>query len=76
MGGTEADALLPKVQGALVRLQQTEQDVHQGGFAGPVLSQDRMDLACLNLEVHVVEGQHAGETLRDAPGREDGFRGS
>src|SRR2546422_1109968 len=76
VGGTEADPLLPKVQGALVRLQQAEQDVHQGGFAGPVLAQDRMDLACLNLEVYVVEGEHPGETLRDAPGREDGFRGS
>src|SRR3989475_1413933 len=76
VGGTEADALLPKVQGAFVCLQQTEKDVNKSGYAGSVLAQYLMSLSCLHLECHYVEGEHAGETLRDAPGREDGFRGS
>src|SRR3972149_3834547 len=64
----------PRVQCPLVGLHQPEQDVHQRGLACPVLTQDRVDIARLDLEVHVVEGEHPREALRDAPGREDGFR--
>ena len=61
----------PRVRGFL-NLRGARREVealcHRYGFT--------VDLARLNLDVHVVEGEYPGEALRDAPGREDGFRGS
>ena len=45
---------------------ETVEDLHQGGLAGAVLAQQRMHFARLDIEVDMVAGQHAGETLDDA----------
>ena len=50
---------------ALVRLQQPEQDVHQRRLAGAVLADDRVDLAALDGEVHILVGDERAEPLGD-----------
>ena len=51
---------------ALVRYGQAIEDVHEGGLAGAVLSQQRMDLPRPQIEVDVIVGHDAGIALRDA----------
>ena len=41
-------------------------NLHQGGFAGAVLAQERMHLACFDIKIDMVAGQDARETLDDA----------
>ena len=41
------------------------QDVHQGGLAGPVLTQQGVNLSLFKLEVDVIVGQNAGEAFGD-----------
>ena len=69
------DPPVEHLQGAFVGLHQAEEDVHQGGLAGAVLAQDRMNLARIDIKIHMVKSQHPGVALGDAPGGEDGFRG-
>ena len=52
----------------------TEQDVHERGLAGPVLAQQRQDLARAELEADLVVGDQIAEALGDACQAED--RGS
>ena len=42
------DGLSIQVDTAFIRLNKTEQNLHQGGFAGPVFSYQRMDLSFQN----------------------------
>jgi hypothetical protein len=48
-------------EGAPVRLQQTVQDVYQGGFAGAVFAYQGMNLPLRHVEVHIVIGQNQGK---------------
>ena len=48
------------------------EDLHQGGFAGPVLADDRQHLAGCERERHAVQGEHAGELLARAGDFESG----
>ncbi len=58
---------------ALVRRQQAVEHRHQGGLAGPVLPDQRVDLAGREPQVRAVVGDDVAETLDDAghlhPGR-------
>ena len=47
---------------ALVRAGEPVEDVHQGRLAGPVLAEERVDLAGPDLEVDVVVGDHARDS--------------
>jgi hypothetical protein len=42
---------------------QARENVHQGGLPGTVLAQQRVNLADPELEIHLVIGNHAGETF-------------
>ena len=53
------------LDGALLRPVQAEENAHQRGLAGAVLSQKRVDLTFLQLERNVVVGNDAGEPLGD-----------
>ncbi len=65
--------LLPVEQDlALVRAREPVQDVHQGGLAGAVLAEQRVDLARPDLEVDAVVGDDARISLRDATHLERG----
>jgi len=43
-----------------------EEKIHERGFAGPVLAQDGMDLARLDVEIDAVERGERAESLREA----------
>ena len=58
---------------ALVGPVEPGEDVHQGALAGAVLAEQRVDLAGPQVEVDVVVGEDARETLDD-PARLDGER--
>ena len=49
-----------------IRLQRAVEDFHQRRFAGAVLAQQRMDLACANGEVDTVVRNRAAKALDDA----------
>ena len=51
---------------ALIGYGQSVQDVHEGGLAGAVLSEQGVDLARPQIEVDVVVGHDARIALRDA----------
>ena len=59
--------------GALVGAQQTQQHPDGGGLAGAVGPQEAVDLAGCDLEVEVVERDHAPESLGEGGGVDDGF---
>jgi hypothetical protein len=46
----------------------------EGGLARSVLAHQRVDLACAEGEVDVVEREDSGEADGDAPHRDDGWR--
>ncbi len=50
------------------------QDADEGGLAGPVLAEQHVDLARAQVEVHAVEGDHAGVGLADPAQAEEGDR--
>src|SRR5699024_10114669 len=71
----EADGAAAEVDLALVaagRLHAGEH-LHEGGLAGAVLAADPVDLALVDRERDVLQGDHAGESLGDGPHLEDGF---
>ena len=72
---SENDSLAVNVDLAFVRLQQPEQDAHQGGFAGPVFAEDCMDLARADLEIYGVIRDDPRESLCDPPCLEDRLAG-
>ena len=65
-GLVDRDRLAVEEDLALVRAGEPVEDVHQGRLAGPVLAEQRVDLARAHVEVDVVVGDHAGIALRDA----------
>ncbi len=66
-GRVEGHLLPVNVDLAFVGLEQPEQDLHQGGLAGAVLTQDGVDLTGSDLKVDVVIGDDPGESLGDSP---------
>ena len=50
---------------SLLRLIQAEQNTHEGGFAGSVFSQQRVDFALFNLQRHIVVGFKAAKPFCD-----------
>src|SRR5260370_42621092 len=48
-----------------MRLIESSEDLHQRGLAGPVLAKQRYDLTGIDLEVNVIEGHDARESLCD-----------
>ena len=54
-------------------LQRTVDDLHQGGFAGAVLSQERMDFTGPEPEGHSVVGREVAKALDDVLGFEKVF---
>ncbi|BFP52681.1 hypothetical protein SCMC78_24880 [Streptomyces sp. CMC78] len=62
----ERDLLAVDRDGALVRLLHAVEDLHQGGLAGAVLTDERVDRALADDDVDVVVGDDAGEALGDA----------
>ncbi len=51
---------------AFILLIGSGQNLDQRGFAGAVFSNETMNLAFLNNNVHIVERLHSGECLSDA----------
>ena len=51
---------------ALLRLVETVEDVHEGGFAGAVLAQEGVDLARLDGHIDVIVRRERPEALRDS----------
>lgn len=51
---------------ALVRLVDPGQGLHDGRFPGPVLADQRGDLARVKVDLHPIQRPHAGECLDDA----------
>ena len=68
----DRDGLAVQQDLTLVRLGEAVEDVHQGRLAGPVLAEQRVDLARTYLQVDVVVGEHARIALRDAAHLERG----
>ena len=64
--------LAPHADAAAVRRVHAVEHPHQSRLAGPVLADQRMDLARPELEVDLVVGQHAREALGDALERDEG----
>ena len=50
---------------AAVRLKNSVDHIHQGGFSGPVLSRDCMDLAAAQLEIHSAQRLDGAEGLAE-----------
>ena len=71
-GLVDRDGLAVEQDLALVRLGEPVEDVHQGRLAGPVLAEQRVDLARRDVQVDVVVGDHARIALRDATHLERG----
>jgi hypothetical protein len=51
---------------AFIRLVQAIQDVHQGGFARAILSEQGVDLAMFQRQVDVIIGEHARKPFCDS----------
>ena len=49
---------------SLLRLVQAEENAHEGGFSGAVLTEQRMDLTSFELERYIVISNDARETFR------------
>src|SRR5207248_8364788 len=43
------------------------ENLHQGGFAGPILAEQHVDVASLERQIDAIEGDHTRERLADAP---------
>ena len=70
--GVDRDRLAVEQDLALVRVVEPVEDVHQRRLAGPVLPEQRMDLAALELEVDRVVRDQRAEALRDPAQLEGG----
>ena len=65
------------LDGALVGREEPARDPEQRRLPGPVLPDERVDLACAAVHAHLAYGLHRAEALGDAAQREhDGGRGS
>ena len=62
---SELDLLALELEGAGVGRVDAGDDLHQRRLAGAVLAHQRVHMAALQAELHVVERQHAGERLAD-----------
>ena len=62
----------PRKASGLADHRHPEQDVHEGGLAGAVLSDQRVDLPGLEVEVHLRQDAVPVEVLRDGRKLEDG----
>ena len=63
----DADRLAVEEDGALVRLVDAPEDLHQGGLARAVLPAEGHHLAPADLQIDPIQGHHAGESLGDSP---------
>ena len=52
----------------LVRLQEPEQDIHQGGFSSAILSENSVDFTRFHFKIDMIIGDDAGKYLGDPPG--------
>ena len=66
-GGFKLHRLAGHVDLAFVRLVLPEEDFHQRGFAGAVLTQDGVNFPRPDRKVDPVIGQHRAESLGDSP---------
>ena len=73
--GREADGAAAVVDLALVAASRLDagEHLHERGLAGAVLAADRVDLALVDRQGHVLEGDDAGKSLGDGPHLEDVF---
>ena len=76
-GGMEGDGLAVQDDLSLVGLQYAAQDVHQRGFAGAVVAQQRADFSCLQAEIHLPQHVVGAEGFDDSlHGKVHGFTSS
>ncbi len=68
----DLDLLTVEQDLAFVGPREAVQDVHQCGFAGAVLAEERVDLPSTNVQADVVVGDHPGIALGDPPHLERG----
>jgi hypothetical protein len=64
-GAVEDDRLTIEDDLAAVRLIDPREDLHQGAFAGAVLSDEPEDFAGMDFEADVLQSEHAWEALGD-----------
>jgi hypothetical protein len=65
VGAFDLDGLSVDHDASTVRTIEPIQDVHQRRLAGPVLAEQRMDLAGAYIEAHIVVGDDVPEPPRD-----------
>ena len=64
LSAIEARRATIELDGSVVRVQDTAQDVHQRGLAGSVLAQHRVDGAAVELKIDAVVGNEVSVSLR------------
>ena len=62
------------LESAVNRLVGAGDDFDEGGFAGAVFAQERMDLACLQVERDAFESPHRAEGFRNVCQLEQNFQ--
>ena len=67
LGGVDGDLFAVHQNGALVRLIDAGEHIHQGRFAGAVLAQKGQDLTGFYIQIDAVVGNHRAEGLGDPP---------
>lgn len=62
----QTDASRLNLDFSLVWLLNAGQQLHQGGLAGAIFANDRVNFAALNIKAHAVEGIHTAKAFREA----------
>ena len=68
VGRMDLDRLPVELDGAARRAVHPGEDLGEGRLAGPVLAEQRVNLAAVEVEIDVGQHLDAGEGLRDAVG--------
>ena len=71
LGILETDSFAANVDVTCIGLELSRKNVNQGAFAGAVFSQERMDLARMQHEVHAFQRLCVTEALADAGSKDD-----
>ena len=65
LGRMDLDRLSVQLDVARVGSVEPGEDIHQAGLAGAVFAEQRVDLAALDVQAGVVDGQHVAKALGD-----------
>jgi len=68
----EEDLLTVLKNATSIRLMDPSENLYQGRFSGSILTRERMDLACLEAKVDIVQNLNRSEALADIAKLDDG----